>query len=186
MFSPILTFFATILIVNAINITDGLDGLAGGAVACVLVVFAVATLLNQTYIATTVLGVCVAILGAFMFFNVNPAKVFMGDSGAFALGGIISGTLYLLNMRIGIIVPFLVIFLLFIVELCSSGLQMTRKKLWKKKLFPIAPFHHYLEYKGMKEYTIVMYLWLIQGILAIIAILLLFVEYSMLKHAISL
>lgn len=186
LFSPILTFFATILIVNAINITDGLDGLAGGTVASVLVVFAVATLLNQTYIVTTVLWVCVAILGAFMFFNVNPAKVFMGDSGAFALGGIISGTLYLLNMRIGIIIPFLIIFLLFIVELGSSGLQMTRKKLWKKKLFPIAPFHHYLEYKGMKEYTIVMYLWLIQGILAIIAILLLFVEYSMLKHSLAL
>jgi phospho-N-acetylmuramoyl-pentapeptide-transferase len=176
-----LTFFSTIFIVNAINITDGLDGLAGGTCACVLVVFAVATLLNHTYIATTILGVCVAILGGFMFYNVNPAKVFMGDSGAFALGGIIAGTLYLLNMRIGIVIPFLIIFLLFIVELCSSGLQMSRKKFFKRKLFPIAPFHHYLEYKGMKEYTIVMCLWLIQGILAIIAILILFIQYSMLR-----
>lgn len=93
-------FFATITIVNAINITDGLDGLAGGMCSVVLVVLAVATFLNQTYIATTVLGVCVAILIAFMFYNMYPARVFMGDSGAFALGGIIAAVLCLLNMRI--------------------------------------------------------------------------------------
>jgi phospho-N-acetylmuramoyl-pentapeptide-transferase len=95
-----LTFIATIAIVNALNITDGLDGLAGGMSSVVIVVLAVATFLNQTYIATTVLGVCVAILIAFMFYNMYPAKVFMGDSGAFALGGLIASTLYLLNMRI--------------------------------------------------------------------------------------
>ena len=95
-----MTFFATIFIVNAINITDGLDGLAGGMTAVVLVVLAVATFLNQTYIATTVLGVGIATLIAFLFYNINPAKIFMGDSGAFALGGIIASTLYLLNMRI--------------------------------------------------------------------------------------
>jgi phospho-N-acetylmuramoyl-pentapeptide-transferase len=95
-----LTFIATIAIVNAINFTDGLDGLAGGMGAMVLVVLAIATFLNQTYLATTVLGICVAILIAFLFYNINPAKVFMGDSGAFALGGIVAATLYLLNMRI--------------------------------------------------------------------------------------
>jgi len=68
--------------------------------AVVLVVLAVATFLNQTYIATTVLGVGIATLIAFLFYNINPAKIFMGDSGAFALGGIIASTLYLLNMRI--------------------------------------------------------------------------------------
>lgn len=176
-FSPILTFIATILIVNAINITDGLDGLAGGMSAMVLVVLAIATFLNQTYIATTVLWVCVATLIAFLFYNINPAKVFMGDSWAFALGGIVAATLYLLNMRIWITIPFLVLFLVFIIELASSGLQMSRKKIFKKKLFPIAPFHHYLEYKGMKECWIVMKLRLVQGILAIAAIVVLFGQY---------
>lgn len=176
-FFPILTFLATILIVNAINITDGLDGLAGGMSAIVLVVLAVATFLNQTYIATTVLWVCVATLLGFLFYNINPAKVFMGDSGAFALGWIIAATLYLLNMRIGILIPFLVLFALFIIELCSSWLQMSRKKIFKKKLFPIAPFHHYLEYKGMKECGIVMKLRLVQGILAVSAIVVLFWQY---------
>lgn len=176
-FFPILTFLATILIVNAINITDGLDGLAGGMSAIVLVVLAVATFLNQTYIATTVLWVCVATLLGFLFYNINPAKVFMGDSGAFALGWIIAATLYLLNMRIGILIPFLVLFALFIIELCSSWLQMSRKKIFKRKLFPIAPFHHYLEYKGMKECGIVMKLRLVQGILAVSAIVVLFWQY---------
>jgi phospho-N-acetylmuramoyl-pentapeptide-transferase len=165
------------LIVNAINISDGLDGLASGMSSIVLVVLAVATFLNHTYIATTVLGVAVAILIAFMFYNINPAKLFMGDSGAFALGGIIASTLYLLNMRIGVILPFAVLFLLFIVELGSSALQMFWKKCFKKKLFPIAPFHHYLEHKGMKEGTIVMKLWLIQGILGLTAIAILLGQY---------
>jgi len=95
-----LIFFSTIAIVNAINFTDGLDGLAGGMNGVVLLVLAVATFLNQTYLTTTVLGICIAVLVAFLFYNINPAKVFMGDSGAFALGGIISTTVYLLNMRI--------------------------------------------------------------------------------------
>ncbi|MDR0282179.1 MAG: hypothetical protein LBI53_02385 [Candidatus Peribacteria bacterium] len=95
-----LTFLGTIFIVNAINITDGLDGLASGLGAIVLVVLAIVTFMNQTYIATTVLGVTIACFVGFMFFNINPAKIFMGDSGAFALGGLIATTLFLLNMRI--------------------------------------------------------------------------------------
>ena len=87
---PILTFIATIAIVNAINITDGLDGLAGGLMMIILTSLGLVTFLNGTYIATTVVGILVAVLGAFLFFNINPAKVFMGDSGAFALGGILS------------------------------------------------------------------------------------------------
>jgi phospho-N-acetylmuramoyl-pentapeptide-transferase len=173
----VLTFFSTILIVNAINITDGLDGLASGMTTIILVVLAIVTFLNHTYIATTVLGVCVAILIAFMFYNINPAQIFMGDSGAFALGGLIASTIYLLNMRIGILVPFAILFLLFIIELGSSAFQMGRKRLFKRKLFPIAPFHHYLEYKGLKEYTIVMKLWLIQAILALITIVIIFGQY---------
>ena len=176
-FFPVLTFLGTIFIVNAINITDGLDGLASGLGAIVLVVLAIVTFMNQTYIATTVLGVAIACLVGFMFFNINPAKIFMGDSGAFALGGIIATTLFLLNMRIWILIPFLLLFSIFILELSTSGLQIFRKKVFKKKLFPIAPFHHYLEYRWQKECTIVMKLRLVQGILAIAAIIILFGQY---------
>ena len=178
---PLLTFIATITIVNAINITDGLDGLAGGTMAIILVSLAIVTFLNGTYIATTVVCILVAVLVAFLFFNINPAKVFMGDSGAFALGGLLASLIYLLNMRFWILIPFLIIFGIFIVELCSSFLQIFWKKVFKKKLFTVAPFHHLLEYKGMHETTIVMKTRLVQAILAIAGVLLIFVESSLIK-----
>ena len=65
----------------------------------ILVNLALVTFLNGTYIATTVVGILVAVLLAFLFYNINPAKIFMGDSGAFALGGLVASLIYLLNMR---------------------------------------------------------------------------------------
>lgn len=179
---PILTFISTIAIVNAINITDGLDGLAGGLMMIILTALGLVTFLNGTYIATTVVAVLIATLWAFLFFNINPAKVFMGDSGAFALWGIIASLIYLLNMRFGIVIPFIIIFGIFIVELCSSAFQIFWKKVFKRKLFAMAPFHHLLEHKGMKETTIVMKMWLVQWILAIGGIILILFEYLLMKH----
>ncbi|HCB51821.1 TPA: hypothetical protein DEP21_04625 [Patescibacteria group bacterium] len=80
MFFPLLTFFMTVSIVNAINITDGLDGLAGGLMSIILLILAIVLFVNGTYLATTLVGILVACLVAFMFFNINPAKIFMGDS----------------------------------------------------------------------------------------------------------
>ena len=131
-FYPIITFFVTIAIVNAINITDGLDGLAGGLMMLVLFVLAVVTFFNNTFIATTVLGIVIASLVAFMFYNIHPAKIFMGDSGAFALWGLLASLLYILNMRTGILIPFVVLFGLFIVDTWSSFLQILRKKYLKR------------------------------------------------------
>lgn len=67
--------------------------------AIILVSLAIVTFLNGTFIATTVVGILVAVLIAFLFFNINPARVFMGDSGAFSLGGMLASLIYLLNMR---------------------------------------------------------------------------------------
>lgn len=177
-FYPIITFFVTISIVNAINITDWLDWLAGWLMSIVLFVFAVLTFLNQTYIATTVLAILIAVLIAFMFFNINPAKIFMWDSGAFALGGFLSSLLYLLNMRMGIFVPFVILFALFILEVWSSGLQIFWKKRFKKKLFPMSPLHHLFEYKWISETTIVMKARLIQWLLAAITLIAIFYQIN--------
>ena len=174
---PIWTFISTIFIVNAVNITDWLDWLAWWLNIFVLITFAVALFTAHRYLATTVLWICVATLVAFMFFNINPAKVFMWDSWAFALWWIISATTYLLNMSIWIFIPAFIVFLIFIIDLCTSGLQMFWKKVFHHKLFPIAPFHHYLEYIGIKEYTIVMYMWLIQTILTVSAIIFIFRQF---------
>lgn len=177
-FYPILTFFLTIAIVNAINITDGLDGLAGGWMTIILFILAIVTFFNKTYIATTVIGIVIAILIAFMFFNINPAKIFMWDSGAFALWWLLSALLYLLNMRMWIFVPFVILFALFILDTLSSFLQIMSKKLFHKKIFTVAPFHHLLERNGMGESTIVMKAWLWQWILAAITIILVFYQFN--------
>ena len=174
---PILTFIATIFIVNAVNITDWLDWLAGWLNIFVLLTFAVALFISHRYLATTVLGICISTLVAFMFFNINPAKVFMGDSWAFCLWWLIAATAYLLNMSIWIFIPAVIVFLIFAIDLCTSGLQMFWKKVFHHKLFPIAPFHHYLEYKWIKEYTIVMYMRLIQTILTVTAIIVIFWQF---------
>jgi phospho-N-acetylmuramoyl-pentapeptide-transferase len=115
---------------------------------------------------------------AFMFYNINPAKIFMGDSGAFALWGLIASLLYLLNMRTWIFLPFIILFGLFIVDIASSFLQIFWKKYFKRKLFAVAPLHHLFEHRGIKETTIVMKARMIQGILAAITIILLFYQVS--------
>jgi phospho-N-acetylmuramoyl-pentapeptide-transferase len=178
LFYPVLTFFSTIAIVNAINITDGLDGLAGGLMTLILFVLAIILFFNQTYIATTVITIVIAMLVAFMFYNIHPAKIFMGDSWAFALWGLIASLLYFLNMRIWILIPFLILFSLFIIDLLSSFLQIFWKKYFKKKLFIVAPLHHLFEKKGVNETTIVMKAWFIQWLLAAVTIILLFYQVS--------
>lgn len=77
---PIMTFFLTLAITNAINITDGLDGLAGGMMVIILGIMAIVTFFYGWYLATTVIGILTGVLLAFLMFNINPAKVFMGDS----------------------------------------------------------------------------------------------------------
>jgi phospho-N-acetylmuramoyl-pentapeptide-transferase len=80
-------------------------------------------------------------------------------------------------MSIWIFIPACIVFLIFAIDLCTSGLQMFWKKVFHHKLFPIAPFHHYLEYKWIKEYTIVMYMRLIQTILTVTAIIVIFWQF---------
>ncbi len=177
-FYPILTFFVTIAIVNAINITDGLDGLAWWLMTIIFFVLAVVLFFNQTYIATTLITIIIAILVAFMFYNIYPAKIFMGDSWAFALWGLIASLLYFLNMRMGVFIPFSILFGLFIVDIGSSFLQIFWKKYFKRKLFAVAPVHHLFEHKGISESTIVMKAWFIQGILAAITIIMIFYQFN--------
>lgn len=173
---PIFTFILTLAITNAINITDGLDWLAGGKMVIILWILAIVTFFYWRYLATTVIGILTGVLLAFLRFNINPAKVFMGDSWALALWGIVSSLLYLLNLREGFFIPFMILFLLFRIELLSSGLQIFRKRVFKKKLFSIAPFHHLLEHKGQKEYTIVMRFWIVQWLLASVTLILVFYQ----------
>lgn len=180
-FYPIITFFVTISIVNAINITDWLDWLAWWLMGLVFFVLAVLTFLNQTYIATTVLAILIAILIAFMFYNINPAKIFMWDSWAFALGWFLASLIYLLNMRMWIFIPFIILFALFILDVGSSALQMFWKKRFKRKLFPMSPLHHLFEHKWVPETTIVMKARMIQWLLAAITLIAIFYQINAIR-----
>ncbi len=177
-FYPIITFLITVSIVNAINITDGLDWLAWGLMSIILFVLWMVTFMNQTYIATTLVVIVIAILASFMFFNIFPAKIFMWDSGAFAMWWLLASLIYLLNMRMWIMIPFVIIFGLFILDTASSALQIFWKKRFKKKLFAVSPLHHLFENKWFHETTIVMKAWFIQAILAAVAIIMLFYQLN--------
>lgn len=173
----IFTFFFTVFIVNAVNITDWLDWLAWWLSLIVLFVLWIITFFYKWYLATTIIWIVIWTLLAFLRFNVNPAKIFMWDSGALAIGWLIASLVYLLNIKMWILIPFIILFLIFEIEILSSFLQIVSKKFFKKKLFPIAPFHHTLEYLWQKEYTIVMKFWLIQWVLAWITLILIFYQF---------
>ncbi len=161
-------FIAFILLgtTNAVNLTDGLDGLATGVVAIIMTFFTLVALKQQNYemvvFSSTVAGSCLG----FLIFNMHPAKVFMGDTGSLALGGAVAISAICLKMPLILALVALVC----IVDTISVMLQVVYYKVTKgKRLFKMAPFHHHLELSGYKETTVVLIFWLITLICCIIS-----------------
>lgn len=142
---------------NAVNITDGLDGLAGGLTMIAFGVFGALAYLYGLPLLAALCTVIVAALGAFLWYNVSPAKIYMGDTGSLALGA----TLAVIAMMTNALILLAIVGIVFVVEACSSLLQMIWKRKFKKKLFLIAPIHHHFEAKGWSETQIVMRFWLL-------------------------
>lgn len=147
--------FAAFIIVaftNAYNITDGLDGLAGGLLLIALSLFWVVS----ASILDTPLSVFIAILIggliAFLYFNVFPARIFLGDVGALSFGA----TLAVIGLILGKVFVLPIIGGIFVLEVGSSLLQMLGKSIFKRKIFAVAPLHLYLQYRGWEEPKIVM------------------------------
>jgi phospho-N-acetylmuramoyl-pentapeptide-transferase len=158
-----LPIFAFIIIATAfsVNETDGLDGLAGGTLLTAFAAFgAIAFLQGKTDLA----AFCAAIVGAlmaFLWFNINPARFFMGDTGAMSLG-VTLGVVAMLTNSV-LLLP--IIGIVFVIESASVIIQVTSKKLrGGKKVFLSAPIHHHFEAKGWKEATIVMRAWMISAV----------------------
>lgn len=147
---------------NAVNITDGLDGLAGGLLAIAFGSFAVLAFIKGLLLLATLCAAIVGALIAFLWFNVPPAKFFMGDTGSYALGA----TLGVIAMLTDSIIPFLFIAAVFILETLSVIIQLLSKKFFKKKVFLVAPIHHHFEKLGWPEHQITMRFWLIGSLLA--------------------
>lgn len=143
---------------NSVNITDGLDGLAGGLLAQNYAVYAFIAYSEHLYLLATLCAVIASALTAFLWFNIKPAKFYLGDAGALGLGG----GLAVMALMTDTLVVLVIISLIYIWEILSVIIQISSKRLRHgKKVFLIAPFHHHLEAKGMLEETIVMKFWLI-------------------------
>ncbi|MCH8518818.1 phospho-N-acetylmuramoyl-pentapeptide-transferase [Candidatus Gracilibacteria bacterium] len=153
---------------NSVNITDGLDGLAGGLLLFAYAVYGYITFDQGLFLLSTL---CVSICGAliaFLWFNIKPAKFYMGDVGSLALGANL-GLMALLTNTLAILC---IVGLIFILETLSVIIQIVSKKLRKgKKVFKIAPFHHHLEACDWSEETVVFRLWLVGLILSVVAVI---------------
>ncbi len=157
---------------NAVNISDGLDGLAGGLTATAFAVYAIIAALEQRF---GVAGFCMTIVGALLsytWFNIFPARFFMGDVGSFALGTALGVVAMLTNTVL--ILP--IIGMVFVAEAGSVLLQILSKKLRKgKKIFKVSPIHHHFEASGWPEAKVTMRFWVlgqVAGVLGLIVFLL--------------
>ena len=152
---------------NAVNLTDGLDGLCAGQMIIALVPFVVfAFLQGLTQIAYILILVIAALLG-YLKFNKHPAKIFMRDTGSLALGGIFAATGMVLKQEILLVL----IGLVFVVETLSVIIQVTYYRKTKKRIFKMAPLHHHFEMCGWNETQVVHRFWLAGLICAIAGLL---------------
>ncbi|GAB3358770.1 phospho-N-acetylmuramoyl-pentapeptide-transferase [Amycolatopsis echigonensis] len=162
---------------NAVNFTDGLDGLAGGAAAMVLATYVVISFwqarlscstqplpacydvrdpLDLAVVAAAATGACIG----FLWWNAAPAKIFMGDTGSLALGGLVAG----LSMTTRTELLAIVIGGLFMVEMISVVTQIAVFRTTRRRLFRMAPFHHHFELAGWAETTVIIRFWLLSAI----------------------
>ena len=164
--------FVIMAFANAVNITDGLDGLASG-----ILIF---TLMGFWVISRTILDVPTSLfiaawlggLMAFLYFNIFPARIFLGDTGSLSFGA----TFAVIGLILGKAFALPIIGGVFFIEILSSFIQIISKKYFKKKILPVATFHLYLQSKGWPEPKIVMRLWLVSIIFVIFGLMVAFMK----------
>ena len=166
--------FATFVIVaftNAFNITDGLDGLASGLLMIALFAFwGISFSILDTPLALFI-SIWIGALIAFLYFNVYPSRIFLGDVGALSFGA----TLAVIGLILGKTFSLIIVGGIFVIEVGSSLLQLLSKRFYKRKLFIAAPLHLMLQYRGWPEPKIVMRAWLLGIIFACIGLWIAFV-----------
>lgn len=154
---------------NAVNISDGLDGLAGGLATSAFAVYALIAFIEGRY---GISAFCMTIVGALLsytWFNIYPARFFMGDVGSFALGT----ALGVVAMQTDTVLLLPIIGFMFVVEAGSSALQILSKKLRHgKKIFKVAPIHHHFEASGWPETKVTMRFWVIGQVAGVLGLIL--------------
>lgn len=155
---------------NAVNLTDGLDGLAAGLSIIAFITFGIITLFTGWLEGYIEIGLfCFILAGSllgFLYYNANPAKIFMGDTGSLSLGATLA-TIAILSRHEFLLI---LIGIVFVIETITVIIQRYYYKLTKKRIFPMAPIHHTFEKKGWKETEIVKLFWSVGLIGSLIAI----------------
>lgn len=164
-FIPVAVFII-ISFTNAFNITDGLDGLASGILVIALTAFwtIAGSILDAPM--SIFLALWIGSLISFLYFNIHPARIFLGDTGALSFGA----TFAVVGILLGKLPVLVIIGGIFIVEVFSSLIQLLSKKFLKRKIFPAAPIHLSLQQKGWPETKIVMRFWILSIVLAVLGL----------------
>ncbi len=156
---------------NAVNFTDGLDGLCAGTSLIALFPYIVFALLQEKYeLAIFMLAVSGSLLG-YLKFNVHPAKIFMGDTGSLALGGLLAACAMILKQELLLVV----IGGVFLADMLSVVIQVIHFKRTKKRIFKMAPLHHHFEMSGFKETQVVIMFWGVGLVCAVLGLILAFI-----------
>ncbi|MBP7774392.1 phospho-N-acetylmuramoyl-pentapeptide-transferase [Candidatus Woesebacteria bacterium] len=161
--------FATFTIVafaNAVNITDGLDGLAAGSLMiCLFGLWLLSASILDVPLSLF-LSLWIGALISFLYFNIYPARIFMGDVGSLSFGA----TLAVVGLLLGKPFALLIIGFIFVIEITSSFIQLMSKRFFKRKIFPAAPIHLTLQKMGWEEPKIVQRAWLVQILLTMFGV----------------
>lgn len=152
---------------NAVNITDGLDGLAGGLLILAFAAFGVIAFVKGQLMLAIFCGLMIGSLMAFLWNNVPPALYYMGDTGSLAFGA----TLGVIAMMIDSMIVLIIVGAMFVIETVSVIIQLTSKKFFKKKVFLVAPLHHHFEKKGWGEAKITMRFWILGAMFGVIGLI---------------
>jgi phospho-N-acetylmuramoyl-pentapeptide-transferase len=156
-FYPVFIYLVVAGTTTAVNFTDGLDGLAAGCVAIVLLAYLGITFIagdyDLTFVASCLVGACIG----FLWFNSFPASIFMGDTGSLGLGGAIAGLAIMTNTE------FLLILLggIFVMEVLSVVIQVFSFQVFRKRVFLMAPIHHHFELQAWSETKIILRFWIV-------------------------
>ena len=153
------------LMVNSVNLTDGIDGLASSVTLIVFVFFAFVGIHALDHCTTLLSAVLIGGMLGFLIYNLNPARVFMGDTGSLFLGGVVTGTALMIKEP-------LILFLIggiYVIESVSVILQVGSFKLRHKRIFKMAPIHHHFEKCGWKENKIVIVFSTVTALLCVLA-----------------
>lgn len=167
-FYPILVYFMFTAESNAVNLTDGLDGLATGLSMVAIAPFVIFAVMTKNYPVVIYAMIIIGTLLGFMYFNYHPARIFMGDTGSLALGGVLAALALLTNQELLLII----IGGVFLMETLSVIIQVVSFKTRGKRVFKMAPIHHHFEMLGWSEQQVVISFWFLGFICGMIGIVL--------------